>query len=39
MEEALRKADLVKIGKIANKIKTSLTLLGITQLKESAIQL
>lgn len=39
MEEALRKADLIKVGKIAHQIKPSLTLMGIPQLKESAVQL
>jgi len=39
MEEALGKADLVKVGKIAHQIKPSLTLMGIPQLKESAVQL
>ena len=39
MEEALSNADLVKVGKIAHQIKPSLTLMGIPQLKESAVQL
>lgn len=39
MEEALGKGDLVKVGKIAHQIKPSLTLMGIPQLKESAVQL
>jgi len=39
MEEALGKADLVKVGKIAHQIKPSLSLMGIPQLKESAVQL
>lgn len=39
MEEALGKTDLIKVGKIAHQIKPSLTLMGIPQLKESAVHL
>ncbi len=39
MEEALTQSDFIKVSRVAHQIKPSMTLLGINELKDSAIHI
>lgn len=39
MEEALTQSDFIKVSRVAHQIKPSMTLLGISELKDSAIHI